>query len=105
MRSWKPIEKSELEVLIQVQLSRCSADQRATYESFSIRLKKYPLVQNGELDSVFVAALKNGEAMYWNDIEEGWNFSPVSEKGGILEYWCNQDELEHALTRWATSVS
>ena len=38
--------------------------------------------------------------MYYEDVEEGFNFSAISRDAGILERWCNQDELRYALLRW-----
>jgi hypothetical protein len=45
-------------------------------------------------------ARKGDEVMYFEDVEDGFNFSPISAEGKILEHWCNQDELQHALRRW-----
>jgi hypothetical protein len=50
---------------------------------------------------VFVVAARQGdEVIYWEDVEEGFNVSPVGEGGRILEHLCNQDELRHALNAW-----
>jgi hypothetical protein len=38
--------------------------------------------------------------IYWEDIEEGFNLSPIAPNGHILEYWCNQDPLQVALNAW-----
>jgi len=39
--------------------------------------------------------------MYWEDVEEGFNTSPIGSDGMILEHRCNQDELCQALGYWA----
>jgi len=49
---------------------------------------------------VVVVARKGQEVIYWDDVEEGFNVSPISERGQILQHWCNQDELRHALNAW-----
>jgi hypothetical protein len=36
-------------------------------------------------------------AVWYNDIEEGFNRSRYSAYGTIDDYWCNQDELEVTL--------
>jgi hypothetical protein len=52
---------------------------------------------------VFIVAKNGAEAMYYEDVEEGFNFSPISENGEILEPGWNQDELKYALWRWTQS--
>jgi len=36
-------------------------------------------------------------AIWYNDIEEGFNYSAHVDFKEIRDYWCNQDELEHTL--------
>ena len=38
--------------------------------------------------------------MYWEDVEEGFNISPLTPDGRVLEHWCNQDDLGIALNHW-----
>jgi hypothetical protein len=52
------------------------------------------------METVIVVARKGKEVIYWEDVEEGFNLSPVAEDGRILEHWCNQDELGLALNAW-----
>jgi hypothetical protein len=52
------------------------------------------------LESVVVVARRQDEVIYWEDVEESFNRSPVSTEGKILEHWCNQDELRFALNSW-----
>lgn len=52
------------------------------------------------MESVVVIARRGNEAIYWADVEEGFNVSPIGPDGRILEHWCNQDELRFALDAW-----
>lgn len=52
------------------------------------------------METVVVVARKGEEVIYWEDVEEGFNVSPIGEGRRILEHWCNQDELRHALNAW-----
>lgn len=100
MNEWKPITKGELEALIEGQLSECSSNQKEIFNKYRIPLEEHKIVRYGKDEKVFVVALRGNDAMYFEDIEYGFNFSPLDEDGTITEHWCNQDELKYALSRW-----
>ena len=102
---WKPITEDELLDLVRAQLKECTPEQVAAFEKHRVPPYAAPITRNGARESVFVLAVKNGEALYYEDVEDGFNFSPLSPSGEILEHWCNQDELKHALWRWVPSAS
>jgi hypothetical protein len=52
------------------------------------------------VESVVVVARRGNDVIYWEDVEDGFNISPVGPDGRILEHWCNQDELGVALNAW-----
>jgi hypothetical protein len=47
-----------------------------------------------------VVARNGGEVVYWEDVEEGFNLSPIDNNGLIVEHSCNQDDLGIALRPW-----
>jgi hypothetical protein len=49
--------------------------------------------------SMFVVAQKGELVIYYQDVEPGLNLSPISKDGWILDFQCNQDDLELALTK------
>jgi len=100
MNEWSPISESELKELIQAQLLECSADQKVVFEKYRVPLQKAQIVRSGNVEEVFVVAKKGSEVMYFEDVEEGFNFSPISERGEILKPGWNQDELKYALLHW-----
>ncbi len=103
--AWKPITKEELVDLLRAQIRECTPEQVAAFDRYSVPPYRAPILRNSARESVFVVAVRNGEALYYEDVEEGFNFSPLSPAGEILEHWCNQDELKHALSRWVRSAS
>jgi len=103
---WQPIAESELNELIENELKECSPELVKVFQTYRIDPVRLPISRNGDdTDFVFVAAKRDNEVMYYEDIEDGWNFSPLSEEGRILEHWCNQDELKYALLHWAEKAS
>jgi len=98
------MEPSEL--LAQVQreiesdLPRLDADQLTTFKKHAILPYCAPISRYGCIENVVVVARNGDEVIYWEDVEEGFNVSPVGQDGRILEHWCNQDDLGLALNSW-----
>jgi len=100
MEAWQPISASELEELVSYQLQECPPALVALFEAHRVSPFQAPIVRNGRREAVFVVAKRGDEVMYYEDVEDGFNFSPLSADGEILEHWCNQHELKYALKRW-----
>jgi hypothetical protein len=100
MEPWTPIEKDELEQIIREDLAACTPEQQAVFEQYRVPLRRAPIERYGKLEHVFIVAQRDDEVMYFEDIDEGFNFSPIDADGKILQHWCNQDELTYALWHW-----
>ena len=100
MEEWCPIEKDELEQIIAADLAQCTPEQQAVFEQYRVPLRRAPIERYGKLEHVLIVAQRGDEVMYFDDIEEGFNFSPIDADGKILQHWCNQDELTYALWHW-----
>lgn len=50
--------------------------------------------------SIVVAARNGSDVIYWEGVEDGFNVSPISADGQVLEHRCNQDGLGFALNGW-----
>lgn len=95
---WKPIELDEL-------LARISSGERAMdvamvrlWEAIRVDPSKWQLPPWGDEGGGFwVVALCGRHALWFNDIEGGFNISTYRRFGVIEQYWCNQDELQHSL--------
>jgi len=90
---WKAATLSEVGDIVKADLAKCDPEQMATFRQFSVEPYYAPIVRYGEIGQVVVVARKSDEVMYWEDVEEGFNISPVGQDGVVLEHWCNQDEL------------
>jgi len=100
---WKPATISEVEEIVAEDLQQCSDDERALFERVRVPFYRAPIIRYGREETVVVVARKGNDVLYWEDVEEGFNLSPVDENGLILEHWCNQDELPIALRTWRSS--
>ena len=98
--SWVPITKNELEDIINQQLAECTPDLIAIFNEYRVPLVLAPIVRFKSIEGVFIVARKNNNVLYYEDIEEGFNFSPIDENGMIKERWCNQDSLRSAIHKW-----
>ena len=100
MDTWKAITKDELEALIELQLNDCSIDQKKAFEKYRVPLRPASIVRYGMTEQVFIVAQNGDEVMYYEDVEDGFNFSPLDSEGQIAQHWCNKDEIKFALWHW-----
>jgi len=70
------------------------------FNRYAVEPYAAPLTRYGKDDTVVVVARNGNEAIYYEDVEEGFNVSPLGPHGEILEHRCNQDELKFALNYW-----
>jgi len=100
METWQPISKTELEQIIKEELDQCTPEQKALFAKYKVDPYKASIIRNGTKEDLFIVAVRDAEVMYYEDVEEGFNFSLLNEDGSIKDHWCNQDELKHALLHW-----
>jgi hypothetical protein len=99
MESHLPLVEA-VKKIIQGDLPACDDEQIAAFEKYAVEPFLAPILRYGEMESVVVVARRGAEVIYWEDMEEGFNLSPVAPDGRILEHWCNQNKLCHALDAW-----
>lgn len=102
---WKPATIAEVKLILQKDLATCDAEQKAAFNRYRVEPYAAPIVGHGQPESVVVVARKKNEVLYWEDVEEGFNLSPIDENGTILNHWCNQDHLGCALNAWVEGRS
>lgn len=79
---------------------------RAEWERIRIEPEKWRCSPWGDATGGFWAvAIDDGQVLWFNDIEEGFNWSRYSSRGIIDDYLCNQDALETILERIAQQNS
>jgi hypothetical protein len=99
---WKPATIEEVMVHVRNDLGICDSRQLETFRQYAVEPYAAPITRYGHHENVFVVARKDDEAIYWEDVEEGFNVSPIDGNGAIVEHWCNQDRLGNALNYWIT---
>jgi hypothetical protein len=90
---WKPTTLDEVRAIVKDDLEKCDPDQIASFRQVSVEPHFAPIRRYGKLEKVVIVARKLNDVMYWEDVEEGFNISPLGPNGLILEHWCNQDDL------------
>ena len=96
---WQPISESELKALLDRELNNCSAEQQAKFTQYRVSPYKVPIHRLGSLEQVFVVAELPTGVVYYEDVEEGFEFDRLGPDGAITTQGCNQYELRHVLTR------
>lgn len=95
---WESISREEIEALIAKELAHCTSGQQQLFNSIRVELTKWQLEPWGNEGGGFWVVAKTPSVVLWfNDIEDGFNSSTYVTDGVIGEYWCNPDELRHAL--------
>lgn len=96
---WHPATVDEVKKIVRDDLAECDEEQLLAFKKYA---EPYvaPILRYGQMDCAVVVAQRGNEVIYWEDVEEGFNLSPISPDGRIIEHWCNQDELRFALNSW-----
>ena len=96
--SWTPIGADELSVMIADAVKIMEPQARCLWDLIRvppIKWEQHPWGDQG--DGFWIVAIVGMHAIWYNDIEHGFNVSRYSTHGEINEYWCNQDELQHTI--------
>jgi hypothetical protein len=95
---WQPLSEDKLADLIEEAELLMSPGCRKFWDYIKIDPQKWDLSPWGDEGGGFwVVAVVGGSCLYYNDIEEGFNFSSYKSFGRIDEYTCNQSVLLPAI--------
>jgi len=101
MNRWTPISRDELEELVSAQLSECSSEYAQQFARVRVPFRTASIMRNGVSESVFVVAQLEEMAIYYEDVEDGFNVSEVAPDGSIatpgFEQWTIADAIQHLL--------
>jgi hypothetical protein len=97
---WLEARVARVKSIVIEDLEACDVEQTAAFNKYAVEPYLAPIVRYGKMESVVVVARNGSEIIYWEDIEGGFNLSPVDSNDQILEHWCNQDGLGVALNAW-----
>lgn len=100
MNSWKPISLNELNMEIENGLKKMTQVQLDYWQKISIKPEKWTEKKFGnESGGFWVVAIIRDLAVWYNDIEEGFNISTFSTYGEISGYEAEQDELQWTINK------
>ena len=95
MEDWEPISADALLARISQGYARMTQAQQRLWDAIRINPEKWQQHPYGDAGVGFwTIGLIGRTAIWFNDIEEGFNRSVYSAYGVIDDYWCNNDELE-----------
>ena len=98
MIEWEPISDEALRARMAQGEARMTRPQRRLWEAIRVDPEKWQQHPYGDSGAGFwVVAVMGRTAIWYNDLEEGFNRSRYSAYGTLDDYWCNQDELELTL--------
>jgi hypothetical protein len=101
MDHWTPISHEELKELVSAQLSESSPEHAQQFARLRIPLRTASIMRNGVSESVFIVAQLEQVAIYYEDVEGGFNVSEVAPDGSIatpgFEQWTIADAIQHLL--------
>lgn len=98
MIEWEPVSEAALLGRIAQCQARMSEAERRLWEAIRIPPAKWRQDPYGDRGGGFwVVGVVGSTAVWYNDIEDGFNRSRYTTFGTIDDYWCNQDELEVTL--------
>lgn len=101
MNRWIPISRDELEELVSAQLAECSPEHADQFARLRVSFRTASIMRAGVSESVFIVAQLEEMAIYYEDVEDGFNVSKVAPDGSIatpgFEQWTIADAIRHLL--------
>lgn len=79
------------------QLSGCAVEQQHFFKQCKVVPYLAKIERSGTVETVFVVARTGDIALYYEDVEEGFNISELGPDGSISNPTWNQWDLCHAL--------
>jgi len=97
---WTPITEVELLDEIQRTETNLNGDLWNFWQLIRISPEKWTQSEYGnEGGGFWVVGIFGKRVIWYNDIEEGFNISDYKKYGKIDCYYCNQDQLDWAVTK------
>ena len=98
MDKWTPISLSELWDHVIEGEQKMDIDRSRLWNLIRIDFEKWQLHPWGDLGEGFwVVGIIGKQVLWYNDIEEGFNWSRYDKQGQIIDYFCNQIDLNNAM--------
>lgn len=102
---WRPIGREDFDSLVAEQEEALNRSQKAILDA--CRVEPWQAIirrseQAGD-EMVWVIAKREGQVLYFDDVEWGWNFSKVDEQGRVLQPGGGQSEFSGVLESRGTT--
>ncbi len=95
---WRPITLESLTKHIELLEYLFSEEQKSFWNLIKVKPEKWTEATMGDEGGGFwVVAIFGHRALYYNDIEEGFNISTYHKYGVIDEYYAGQSELHEII--------
>lgn len=106
MGAWQPASIEDIDRFLIRSIEVMGPEQRRLFDLARIPPQKWALPPWGDEGGGFwVVATIGHWALWYNDIEEGFNLSTFSSRGLLDEYTCDHLELFHWMNRLASFVA
>jgi hypothetical protein len=106
MVDWEPISVDALLARISQGYARMNQAQQRLWDAIRISPEKWQQHPYGDAGGGFwTVGLIGRTAIWYNDLEDGFNRSVYSTYGVIDDYWCNDDELDVTVQYLANALS
>jgi putative component of toxin-antitoxin plasmid stabilization module len=98
--------REDIDAMIAAGLAAYDDAVRARWERIRIDPEQWRCSPWGDADGGFwVVAIEGGRALWFNNIEDGFNWSPFSKRGTLDDYFCDQTEFVEILEKFAQEMS
>lgn len=99
---WQPISRAEFEDLSAEERLNFADATACAFEQFAVPVYTATIRRSEQCgnEHVFVVADSPKGAIYYDDVEEGFNFSPIDLSGHILHRGGSQMNLADAVESW-----
>lgn len=84
---------AELTAIVSEELNDCSPEERALFQRLRTPFRPTPIERFGKRTRVFVVAEDKGRVLFWDDVEEGFEWSVPDPDGVLREFGASQFDL------------
>lgn len=100
-----PISEDALENEVTSQCKDMNDEELAYFNKIRVPLESVKIERWGNTESVFVVAKAGAAIIFYEDIEEGFEITELSEQGAISDYGASQFTLQQVINQLRTSNS
>ena len=99
---WQPIGQEDFDDLVKQQEASLTAEERSAFNEFRVP-RSTATIRRTEIagdEKVFVIAVTPKGVLYFDDVEYGFNLSPIDDANRLTDPGGNQCDLAEAISKW-----